>query len=81
VIAIKYVVEKSPENEARYRKVTKRKSRFAVINTMDINDSFVVSSKRESELARAYAIRNDARVSIRRIDIRKYRVTKVANDN
>ena len=79
MITIAYTVEKniSPEEETQHRKPHKRTSKFAVLDKMDIGDSFVVGSKREVGLARAYAKRYGMKVSAKRIDVRKHRIWKV----
>ena len=48
---------------------------------MEPGDSIVVGYEREGNLARAYALRHDMKVSVKRIDLRKRRVTMIANDN
>jgi hypothetical protein len=81
VRTIGYVIEKAPQDEPRYTKKYKRRSRFDVLKKMEPGDSFVVCSEREGNLARAYALRHDMKVSVKRIDLRKRRVTMIANDN
>jgi ribosomal protein L13E len=58
------------------RKAKKKTAKWSVLDKMDVGDSFVVGSKREAALARAYAHRHGMKVNIRRVDIRKHRVWK-----
>lgn len=59
-----------------HRKVKKKTAKWSVLDKMEVGDSFVVGSKREAALARAYANRHGMKVNIRRVDVRKHRVWK-----
>jgi hypothetical protein len=83
VRTIAYTIEKHVafDEETTHRKPYKKRSKFAVLEKMEEGDSIVVNSKREVNLARAFASRIGVKIKTKRIDVRKYRVWKAMNDN